>query len=1728
MTAVYQKVLLVLSRLLVASLCLLSLASYASDGQNTEPLGGVPIVFESATSQMSGQVTMIGRLPGATVAFEAGRFRMGLREGPSQLDIGFKGASPAVPRGTSILSSQSNYLLGNDPTQWRTHIPNYRRVEYAGLYPGIDGVFYGSGQSLEHDFLVAPGADYRQIRLHLSQRSRAILLNSGDLTITLAGGALQMHKPVIYQDLPSGRQQRQGAFHVFADGDIGFTVGSYDHKYPLVIDPVLSFATYLASQPNETNFIATDSNGNNYVAGYTTLGFPQTAGGFPGCGTCTAGEIVTYVAKLSADGKTLVYSTLLGGNGYTQPYGIGVDANGNALVAGRTQATDFPTKNGQTTGTAGVAVELGFLASLSPDGSALNYGTVLGGASSPGQSVNSTVSALAVDAAGNAYITGDTNSSLYPYTPGALNNGPPTYQNSQVYLSKFSAAGALTYSAFLGDPDIQGSTEPNGPPAVTAIAVDTAGNAYVAGKAGTLWPTTSGVYLAQNPGTQTFVARVAADGGSFVYSTLLPNAYINGMAAMPSGDLWIAGTGASSTYPTTASAYQPASTAIYNSVLTELNATGSDLVYSTFFGGSTYNVRAIALDPNGDLWLAGNTQDYQFPLVMPLQSVLPLGVPFVTPTASTLSQFDPTGTTLKFSTFLGGTAFGGATSLAVDANHRAHVSGGAAFGLYATSGTYRQTVPMPGASFSTETYPYVALVDPAAESPAVCVDRNQGVDWNPTTVGTFADRPLTVTNCGTLPLTISGVSVAAAVFTVPPSTNGCTQSLPMGQSCTLSVRYTPTAAEIDKSTLTIQSNASVTETVLPMYATGVVPKIQVYSLPLFDYTLVGQTSAPALLFLQNAGGSPLILNAAGTHVSGDFSLQGLGNCARPIAGSCTLPIYFKPTAPGTRTGILQIASNDPASPTIAVNLQATGYAGAPIPEITSVGTQLLPAGVAEADFPVQGFGFLPTSVVQVNGVPQRTTYVSETLLKATLAASSIPANSYGELTLTVFTPAPGGGLSAPIKLTEYQSILTPNSFLLYEPVSKQLYASIPAASTSNPNTVLPIDPVTAAVGAPISVGNDPGVLAASSDGAYLYVALNGDHSIQRINLSTRAIERTFALPVDPTFGGLQVFDLHVVPGNSTEVAVSLQAPGVSPGANGVAFFNDAGLVNWIGRSGSNPGSNSTSADIYRFVFTDPGTLWAGSAYEANLNQLTVSPAGIAITSTTCCSLGINLATDGTLIYTEFGLVWNPATGQLVRKYAVGGVGNPNSVIPDAGSGKTYFLNSFSSTDILAFDQASSAQKAALSSNSFESFVVPTATQLVRWGSNGFAMRGLDSPAGSTGGAILVFTSSTLTGGSNINPTPVAGTLAPSSAPAGDPDLALTVKGSGFVPGSTLYWNDSPRLTTVVSPTQLTATVYASDIATMGTSQVTVASPGNGGGFSNALPFTISAALPPPTPALPVLSISPASLTFTAQEVSTASTAQMISLTNSGTADLTGLHIAITGTDAASFAETTQCGATLSAGAACSLSVVFTPSAAGALSATVTITSNATASPQTVALAGSGTQSAFSFAPQTGGSATTTVAAGQPAAYALSLTPAAGYSGSVTLSCSGLPANASCVFSPATLQLAGGKATNFSLSIGTKAPQSSLIGAVGTGLAAVLLVLPLRWRKRRKQGARAVWIGLIALTVGVCGCGGGGGSSAPAPPVSPSSANVAPGTYAIQVVASDGTTTQKMPLTLVVK
>jgi hypothetical protein len=258
----------------------------------------------------------------------------------------FLGANPSPQvQGQTLLPGEVNYLIGRDPTKWRTHIPTYAKVSYAQVYPGVDLVYYGRQGQLEYDLVVAPGADPQCIRLAFAGMDSLELAPHGELVLHTGEGDLRLHKPVIYQ-MVNGQRRGVGGGYVFkGQGRVGFEIAAYDPARPLVIDPVLVYSTYLGGSGRDSGQgIAVDNRGQAYVTGSTTSSdFPTHNALQPALDGGEAGD--AFVAKLTADGAAFLYSTYLGGSGSDGGFGIGVDGRGQAYVTGFTISSDFPTHN---------------------------------------------------------------------------------------------------------------------------------------------------------------------------------------------------------------------------------------------------------------------------------------------------------------------------------------------------------------------------------------------------------------------------------------------------------------------------------------------------------------------------------------------------------------------------------------------------------------------------------------------------------------------------------------------------------------------------------------------------------------------------------------------------------------------------------------------------------------------------------------------------------------------------------------------------------------------------------------------------------------------------------------------------------------------------------------------------------------------------------------------------------------------------------------------------------------------------------------------------------------------------------------------------------------------------------------------------------------------------------------------------------------------------------------
>ncbi|HEY3121240.1 MAG TPA: SBBP repeat-containing protein [Vicinamibacteria bacterium] len=634
--------------------------------------GRIPLQFEANRGQTDDQVEFLLRggrytlfltrseavLALASPQGAASRALDAEHSGSSVIRMKLLGAKPKPEvTGMEELPGKVNYFIGSDPRKWRTNVPVYAKVRYADVYPGVDLLYHGRPGHLECDFVVAPGADPRTIALSFEGADRLESDARGDLVLHVAGGEVRQRKPFVYQEVDGVRREVSGGWVLDGGRRVGFHLGAYDPAKPLVIDPVLVYSTYVGGRGDDlSGGIAVDPAGNAYATGWTqSASFPTTPGALD---ASLGGGQDAFVTKLNPAGNALVYSTYLGGGDIENGNAIAVDAAGNAWVAGATRSRDFPTTPAAFDTTFNGDAD-GFVAKLDPTGSALLYSTYLGG------SDLDACHAIAVDAAGNAFLTGRTRSADFPATP-SLNGA------QDAFVAKLDPTGsALVYSIFLGGS--MSSEEGNG------ITVDAAGSAYVTGETNSSdFPTTLGAYDTTLDGTaDAFVTKVDPAGSGLVYSTYLggPGHDIGTVIAVDSaGSAYVSGHTFANGFPTTPGAFDTS----YNGgpldvFVTRLNPAGSaPLLFSTYLGGSGSDFGfGLRLDSAGNVYVAGETRSADFPTTPDaIQASAPGGFSdcFVT-------KLDPTGSSQLYSTYLGGAASDSCFGLALGGPGTAYVVG---------------------------------------------------------------------------------------------------------------------------------------------------------------------------------------------------------------------------------------------------------------------------------------------------------------------------------------------------------------------------------------------------------------------------------------------------------------------------------------------------------------------------------------------------------------------------------------------------------------------------------------------------------------------------------------------------------------------------------------------------------------------------------------------------------------------------------------------------------------------------------------------------------------------------------------------------------------------------------------------------------------------------------------------------------------------------------------------
>ncbi len=900
--------------------------------------GKLPLVFEVNQGQTDPQVRFLFRGSRYTAFLTAGSMVLSLRPAkvpssgaPTTAATGNVPAAPAASLefqlmgaarkpavvGEDQLPTRVNYFIGNDRSKWRTNIPTYQRVRYQNVYPGIDLIYYGNHRQLEYDFVIAPHADPSQIDIGVRGADTVQLDSDGNLVLKIGSGELHFQSPIVYQEINGQRVPVQGSFGVQSSGHITFHLASYDQNRPVVIDPVLVYGTYLGgSGDDQASSLAVDSAGNAYVAGYTdSADFPSAT-----LGSLPSGATHVFVAKLNPTGSSLVYADYIGGNSQDYGYALVLDASNHVYVTGSTASSDFPTVHpyqGIYPGSFNA-----FLTEISADGSSLLYSTYLGGNGSD------TPSSIAIDSSNDVFVAGNTTSSNFPvvnaYQP-AISANQGGMAGNYGFLTKFSPNGSsLIYSTYLsGNANVPyncGGTPCWSAPysAISGIAVDGGGSAYVTGTTNTYnFPTTNGAYLTTD------------------------SAQLNGTVGF----------------------------------LSKFNGSGG-LDFSTYFyeaSGLDTLMNAIAVDASGSAYVTGTaSSDGTFPITT--TSICDPGVYGPACGLAFVTKFDPTGSTLTYSTFLGPNNYSRTVAIALDANNDAFVTGSTSsnsFGIVNGVETYANgsdillaeidpvasteifatyvggseddspvgialdsngNIYLAGSTDSTDfpttsgvvqdipggnTDAFVVKIGPEA-APAVALSPGS-LQYNAQPVGA-SSGPQTVLlrNMGSSPLSISSI-LASGDFA---ESDTCGASVAAAGSCTFSVTFTPTAVGTRSGSIVLQDDAAGSPHTISLEGIGSGSAVAFSPASIsFSSALVGTSSAAQATTLSNSGN--LTLNISGIQIAGDYHQTNNCPVALAASASCTVNVTFAPTATGTRNGTLTVNDDAAGSPQ-AVALTGSG------------------------------------------------------------------------------------------------------------------------------------------------------------------------------------------------------------------------------------------------------------------------------------------------------------------------------------------------------------------------------------------------------------------------------------------------------------------------------------------------------------------------------------------------------------------------------------------------------------------------------------------------------------------------------------------------------------------------------------------------------------------------------------------------------------------------------------
>lgn len=964
----------------------LAKATSASAAHASMQYGKLPLSFEPNLGQSNREAKFLAHGDGYSLFLTSNEAVLALRNAPRSksssaaahadvLRMQLVGANPSATfSAIDELPGKANYLIGRNQSDWHTDVPTYRKVAEQGIYPGVDLVYYGTQRQLEYDFVVAPGADVAPIRLSIQGGKTLQIDNAGELLVSTSGGDVVLHKPVVYQEVGTEKEIVAANYALDANHELHFEIGNYDRTRALVIDPILAYSTYLGgSNIDSANAIAVASDNTAFITGGTfSVDFPVVHPLQPDHGGPDDSYQDAFVAKLSADGSTLLYSTYLGGKFEDVGNGIAVDSFGNAYVTGTTESPDFPVpsiiptfnalcggdgKCGASWNPGGLIVPNAFVAKLNPAGSSLLYSGFLGYYEDVfGQ-------AIAVDANQLAYVTGQVGPNITPtvmITPP--NTPPPPFPItataaqpvfgggvSDAFVTVISSSGSsIIYSTYLG-----GAGEDTG----YGIAVDKNADAYVTGLTySSNLPVSAsafqGTYGGAGDAFFTEINTNVSGATGLVYSTYLGGTGLdqgNGIAVdsrptsctdlAPSGtacNAYIAGgtgsegLGASSIQADCALDAKNPPQCEGDAFVAEFNPNlsgAASRLFFTYLGGSLADsASSIALDKSANIYVAGSTVSPstvspEFPVPFPVCGVAPLP-PFCAPTAGPafqatygggnddafVAKIDATTLKLDYSSYLGGTDTDNAYGIAVDNSTPASA--------YVAGETCSTNFPVsnpeqitPGGNCDAFVSK-VRILDTIQLNPASLVFPAQSLNT------TSAAENVTITNGDN---TLTGLSVAmptganAADFA---ETTTCPATLTPGAQCMVSVTFTPTTTGVATASIMLMDSAPDSPQTITLTGTTSTLTLSASSLS-FGTVPVGTTSAPQTLIATNNGTSALTFSSI--TASGDF--KEADNCTgvplQPTT-TCSIQVEYSPSTTGPSVGALTINDNAPGSPQIVL------------------------------------------------------------------------------------------------------------------------------------------------------------------------------------------------------------------------------------------------------------------------------------------------------------------------------------------------------------------------------------------------------------------------------------------------------------------------------------------------------------------------------------------------------------------------------------------------------------------------------------------------------------------------------------------------------------------------------------------------------------------------------------------------------------------------------------------